>query len=421
MTFVALAAGQVPRLGLNRATIALVGAAILLALGVVTLPDAERTLDLGTLLLLFSMMVINAVLELAGFFTWAGNLIIERASAPFILLVLVVVTSGVLSALFLNDPVCLMLTPLVCGVVIRLKRNPMPYLVALATAANVGSTATVTGNPQNILIGMSSGIPYLQFLARLGPVALVGLGIVIAVVWLMYPQEFRAKAAQREPAPADPPLEVDTIPSIHRDHTHDAVSLGTAASMVYAPVLRKSLVVIAGLLVAFLAGVPVTLAAFLAACALLISRRLKSDKILALVDWPLLLLFCGLFVVTGSLEVTGVSQKLFAAVAGLAESGVGPLSLVTALLSNTISNVPAVLLFRPLIPQFPDPTRAWLTLAAASTLAGNFTLIGSVANLIVAEQAAKFGIRLTFMEYLRCGAIITALTMGVAVIWLSLS
>lgn len=410
-TFVALAAGGVPFFRLNRATIAMLGAAALLALGVVSIAQAERAVDLGTLVLLLSMMVINAVLELGGFFTWAGELIIERAASPLALLILVSLTSGVLSALFLNDPVCLMLTPLVCGVALRLGRNPMPYLIATATAANVGSTATITGNPQNILIGASSGIPYLEFLARLGPIALVGLAIVIGVIWLLYPDEFHPGGARAKPeaAPAAPPRAAG-----------QPLSMATAAGTVYAPVLRKSLLVVAGLLAAFLAGVPVALAAFLAACALLLTRRIKSEKVLLLVDWPLLVLFGGLFVVTGALEVTGVSDRLFGLVSGLADGGVVPLAAVAAVLSNTISNVPAVLLFRPLIPQFADPTSAWLTLAAASTLAGNLTLIGSIANLIVAEQALKFGLRLTFREYLRCGIPITGLTLLVAVAWLSL-
>ncbi|MCS7060279.1 MAG: anion transporter [Anaerolineae bacterium] len=420
-TLIALAAGSVPRLGLNRATMSLVGAGALLALGVISLPEAEKTIDLSTLLLLLSMMIINAVLELAGFFTWAGELIIERANAPTVLLVFVTMTSGVLSALFLNDPVCVMLTPLVCSVVIRLRRDPIPYLIALATAANVGSTATITGNPQNILIGISSGLSYLDFLARLAPVALIGLLIVIAVVWLMYPAEFRGAGRAPETFSSRRVAEMHPPPIAHApgEARREGMTLGEAAGGVYAPVLRKSVVVIVALLVGFIAGAPVALAAFLAACALLVSRRVKSERILVLVDWPLLLLFCGLFVVTGSLEITGVSQKLFDVTAGLAQSGPAALTVVTALLSNLISNVPAVLVFRPLIPQFPDPTQAWLTLAAASTLAGNLTLIGSVANLIVAEQASKFGIRLTFGEYLRCGVPITVMTLAIAVLWLS--
>ncbi len=410
VTFVALAMGEIPRLKLNRATIAMIGAGAVLVFGVLTLSEAERTIDLGTLILLLSMMIINAVLELSGFFTWVGEVVIERANAPTALLILVVVTAGALSMLFLNDPVCVMLTPLVCGVVLRLKRNPMPYLIALACAANVGSVATITGNPQNILIGASSGIGYLYWLSRLGPVAAVGLAVVFAVIWLLYPQEFRG--AQ------DAAHEADQSAIVAPQHEGAPITLAQAEATIYASTLRKSLIVIALMLIAFLAGVNVTVAAFVAACAILISRRFESARILALVDWPLLVMFGGLFVVTGALEVTGVSAQLFELVKPLAFAGVAPLALVTTLLSNLISNVPAVLLFRPLVPQFADPTQAWLTLAAASTLAGNLTLIGSVANLIVAEQALKFGVKLTFMEYLRPGLIITALTLIAAIVLL---
>lgn len=408
ITFIALALGEIPGLKLNRATIAMIGAGAVLVFGVLTLSEAERTIDLGTLILLLSMMIINAVLELSGFFTWVGEVVIERANAPAALLALVVITSGVLSMLFLNDPVCVMLTPLVCGVVLRLKRNPMPYLIALACSANVGSVATITGNPQNILIGASSGIGYLYWLARLGPVAAIGMVIVFAVIWLLYPREFRGQGV----------AQADALAMVAPHHEGAPITLAQAEAMIYASTLRKSLVVIALMLVAFLAGVNVTVAAFIAACVILISRRFESARILALVDWPLLVMFGGLFIVTGALEVTGVSAQLFELVKPLAFAGTAPLALVTTILSNLISNVPAVLLFRPLVPQFADPTQAWLTLAAASTLAGNLTLIGSVANLIVAEQALKFGIKLTFMEYLKPGLIITTLTLIAAIVLL---
>lgn len=409
LTFVALASGEVPRLRLNRATIALVGAAALLVLGVVTLKQAERAIDLSTIFLLLSMMVINAVLELAGFFNWVGQLIIDRASHPMTLLILVVITGGVLSALFINDPVVLMLTPLVCGVTLRLKRPPIPYLVALATASNIGSAATITGNPQNILIGTSSGIGYLPFLARIGPISLIGMLIVIVLVRWIYRRDF-APGATWSISPMTPP-HVGAEP----------MTLTTATQIAYAPVLPKSLIIIAGMLLAFFAGVEVPVAALVAACGMLISRSIKSERVLALIDWPLLVLFLGLFIVTGSLETTGVSAMLFERVAGIAQGGVAPLTVVATVLSNTISNVPAVLLFRPLIPQFADPKQAWLTLAAASTLAGNLTLVGSVANLIVAEQAAKFGLKLSFREFLRAGVPITLLSLLVSVVWLTLN
>ena len=414
LTFVALALGEVPGLRLNRAAIAMIGAGAVLVFGVLTLQEAERTVDLSTLILLFSMMIINAVLELSGFFTWVGEIVIERANAPTMLLVLVVITAGVLSMLFLNDPVCVMLTPLVCGVVLRLRRDPLPYLIALACAANVGSVATITGNPQNILIGASSGIGYLYWLARLGPVAAVGMAIVFAVVWLLYPREFRAGRDAGRDAGRPPAASAMIAPH----HEGAPMTLAQAEATIYASTLRRSLIVIALMLVAFLAGVNVTVASFVAACAILIGRRFESARILALVDWPLLVMFGGLFIVTGALEFTGVSAWLFDLARPLAFAGTAPLAFVTAILSNLISNVPAVLLFRPLVPQFADPTQAWLTLAAASTLAGNLTLIGSVANLIVAEQARKFGVKLTFMEYLKSGSIITILTLIAAVLFL---
>ena len=295
VTFITLAIGAVPMLRLNRAGIAVIGAGALLALNVLTLQQAAQTVDPNTILLLMSMMMINAVLELGGFFNWAGQLVIERAGSPLILLVLVVVMGGLLSALFLNDPVVLMLTPLVCGITLRLRRNPIPYLIALACAANVGSTATITGNPQNILIGASSGIPYLTFLLHLGPIAIVGLGIVVLVIRMLYPTEFRARYFDLTKDEAD-------LPHIGTGKVDAVMSMTTAAGLVYTPVIRKSMIVIALMLIGFFAGMPVPLAAFFAACALLVTRRIKSQKILMLVDWPLLVMFSGLFVVTGTLD-----------------------------------------------------------------------------------------------------------------------
>jgi Na+/H+ antiporter NhaD/arsenite permease-like protein len=409
LTFAALAVGKLPRLQMNRAAIALAGAGLILILNVVSFDDAMRSIDLSTIFLLLSMMVVNAVLELAGFFTWVGELVIERAQSPVALLVLVVLTAGVLSALFINDPVALMLTPLVCGVVMRLKRDPLPYLIALATAANIGSAATITGNPQNILIGTSSGIPFVTFLARIAPVSLVGMVIVVGVVVLLYRREFTR------------PLGVDDPQTPLAEFQPEAPArTGGAAhyERIYIPVLRKSLIVIGLMLAAFLANVNVALAAYLAACALLVTRRIRSEQILALIDWPLLLLFLGLFIVTGSLEHTGASAWLFERVRPLAFGGTAPLTLVMLVLSNLISNVPAVLLFRPLVAQFADPERTWLVLAAASTLAGNLTLIGSVANLIVAEQARKFKIDLSFGAYLRAGVPITLLSLLAVIVLL---
>jgi Na+/H+ antiporter NhaD/arsenite permease-like protein len=393
VTYLGVAIGEFPRLRMNRATIAFVGAVALVVAGILPLNAALESLDVNTLLLLFAMMVINVHMRLAGFFDWVSAHIVAVAASPRALLALIVFASGVLSALFLNDTIVLMFTPLVLDVTVALKRNPIPYLIGLVTAANVGSTATIIGNPQNMLIGMSSHIPFGMFLAALSPVALIGLAIVWGVLLLAYRGEF---TAARLPVPALAPRPLNR------------------------GLLNKTLLLTGAMLAAFLLGAPIPLAALAAAAGLLITRRIDPDKVFTQVDWSLLVFFSGLFVVTGALSYTHGSDVLFALGEPLARAGVAPLSIVTVILSNLVSNVPAVLLFRPLVPHFADPTRVWLTLAMASTLAGNLTLLGSVANLIVAESARARGIKLSFTEYLKAGVPITVLTLTVGIVWLTL-
>ena len=393
LTFIGVAAGSYPGFKMNRATIALVGAVALVALQVMSPAAAMHAIDPNTLLLLFAMMIVSANLRLARFFDWVGQWLADHARAPRILLALIIMAAGLLAALVLNDTVALAFTPLVLDLAERLERDPVPYLMGLAAAANIGSTATITGNPQNILIGQSSGIAYTDFLLRLGPVVLVGLALAWVIIVIVYRAEFG------------------------RPWSAGQAKVG---AQVNAAQLRKCLVLIALMVVAFLAGAPIALAAIIAAAALLVTRRTEPDAVFARVDWPLLVFFTGLFVVTGALDATHLTDGLFAWVAPLAGAGVAPLALVTAVLSNLISNVPAVLLFRSLVPQLADPRRAWLTLAMASTLAGNLTLLGSVANLIVAEIARTHGVKLSFREYLRAGVPITLTTLAVGILWLSL-
>ena len=388
-----VALGRWPVLRMNRATITLVGATALVLIGALTLDEAYAAIDMNTIVLLFAMMIINANLRLAGFFNLVYVKVTRMAHSPRMLLALIIGASGVLSALFLNDTIVLIFTPLVITLAVSRQRNPIPYLIALATAANIGSVATITGNPQNMLIGTSSGIPYLTFTAYLAPVAVIGLFLVWLVLVLLYREEFAAVTL------------VDVPPPRFR---------------IIRPLLRKSLVATGLMLVAFVAGMPVPLAALAAASLLLLTRRLKPERVFREVDWTLLIFFAALFVVTGAIEVSGLSERLFAVLQPIAERGIVPLTAVSIILSNTISNVPAVMLFRPLVPQFSDPFTTWLVLAMATTLAGNLTLLGSVANLIVAETAVALGVRLTFSEYLRAGVPITILTILWGVIWLTL-
>lgn len=393
VTLVGVAIGRYPWLRMNRATIALVGATLLIVTGAISLEQAYAALDLNTLTLLFAMMILNVNLRLAGFFRIVGGRVAQWARSPRQLLALIILLSGVLSAVFLNDTIVLMFTPLVLEIVASLRRNPIPYLIGLVTAANIGSAATITGNPQNMLIGMSSRIPFATFTAYLLPVALAGLALVWLVLVWFYRAEFAATTFP------DPPA---------------------APVRLYRPLLRKSLIATGGMLVAFIAGAPIPLAALAAASLLLLTRRLKPERIFREIDWSLLVFFGGLFIVTGAIETAGLSERLFTVALPLADGGVLSLTAVSVLLSNLVSNVPAVLLFRPVVPQLADPQRAWLTLAMATTLAGNLTLLGSVANLIVAEIARLRGVNLSFMEYLKPGVLITLLTLTVGVVWLSL-
>jgi Na+/H+ antiporter NhaD/arsenite permease-like protein len=393
ITMVGVALGRYPRLRMNRATIALVGATILIVSGALTLPQAYALLDLDTLVLLLAMMIINANLRLAGFFGLIGQRFVGLARSPRQLLAWIMIAAGVLSALFLNDTIVLMFTPLVLDIVLALKRNPIPYLIGLATAANIGSTATITGNPQNMLIGIASGIPFVTFTAYLLPVAALGLGLAWLIIMLVYRAEFNTEALLSPPQ---------------------------MSTRTYRPLLKKSMIAVGLMLIAFVIGTPIPLAALAAAAILLVTRRLKPERVFREIDWSLLVFFAGLFVVTGALETLGYSDALFARLQPIAQSSIAALTIISLILSNLISNVPAVLLFRPIVPHFPNPQQTWLVLAMATTLAGNFTLLGSVANLIVAEIARRHGVTLSFSAYLKAGIPITLITLVVGAVWLSL-
>jgi Na+/H+ antiporter NhaD/arsenite permease-like protein len=395
LTFIGIAVGRYPIIKSNRTTIALMGVALLLAAGQVVFKDLPKYMDFDTLILLFSMMIINANLKLAGFFDLVGHRIVHWVRSPRAFLALEILVVGILSALFLNDTICLMFAPLIISLTQKLERNPLPYLIALATAANVGSVATLTGNPQNMIVGTASGIPYLTFTLALAPVALLGLGVIwLVMVWL-YPYELARG---------------DSFPTFVDEG--ETLSRG---------LLVKTLVVIAGLMVAFVAGAPIALAAFIAANVLLITRRHQPQTVFAEFDWSLLIFFGALFVVSGSLETSGVTHTWIDLNALAQRANIWNLTVITSVLSNLISNVPAVLLLRPVVAHMANARLGWLTIAASSTLAGNLTLLGSVANLIVAETANRWRIDLNFWEYTKAGSIITMVTLAIAVGWLYLA
>ncbi|MBF2004655.1 MAG: anion transporter [Chlorogloeopsis fritschii C42_A2020_084] len=384
LTYLGLALGYVPGFRMNRATIALVGSSCLITLGVLSLQQAWDAIDSTTIVFLLSMMVINANLSYAGFFPQVLSLLLRFTRSPLGILIALTFGSGILSAFFLNDTLVLIFTPFTISLTQALRLNPIPYLLAMAGATNIGSVATLSGNPQNILIGSFSGIGFLDFMRALAPVAVTGLAIQVILLCLLYPNV---------------------------RSTVSCTQLSIRKHRIFKPLFHKTLIITSGLLIAFVAGLPVAESALVAASLLLITRRVKPQRILKKVDWNLLVMFSGLFILSRVTQQLNLLKPFTYAV----NSSAGLLG-VTAILSNMISNVPAVLLLQSLIPR--DDTQSWLLLAAGSTLAGNLTLFGSVANLIVVEAAAELGYQLTFVEHLRFGVPITLLTLLLVFLWI---
>src|SRR5580692_4373207 len=391
MTYLVVAIGRLPGFRLDRAGAALVGASLMVAVGALPLEEAPKAIDFDTIILLLGVMIVVANLRLSGFFRLVSSWVVTRARYPIVLLTSIVLVSGVFSAFLVNDTVCLVLTPLVLDLVSRLRRNPVPYLLAVAMASNIGSTATITGNPQNIMIGSFSQIPYAEFSAALSPIAAVGLSLTLLLIVLLFPGEFWT----RERSHAQPLAK----------HVHPAL-------------LIKSVGITAVMVAACFAGQPPAKAALISGALLLLTRRVKSEKVYNRIDWTLLLMFMGLFIVVAGFEKAVLTPEVIHAVGGLHLDRLPALSLVTAVLSNLVSNVPAVLVLKPFVASLADPERAWLTVAMSSTLAGNLTLVGSIANLIVARSAQTRGTEIGFWEYAKVGAPLTALTILFGVLWL---
>src|SRR5579872_2948117 len=311
-SYLALAIGKVPGLSIDRAGIALVGACLMVASGVITLDDAYHAVDIGTITLLLGMMIVVANLRISGFFALVNAWVARHMHHPLPLLAAIVAVSGVFSAFLVNDAICLVLAPLVVELTAGLKRNPVPYLLAVAMASNVGSAATITGNPQNMMIGSFSGISYTQFAAALAPVALICLVLVFVLMAWLHRTDLRGGAIR---------------PHVSRVRFNKTL-------------VMRSLIATAAVVALFFAGLPPAKAAIIVGALLLLTRRVKSARVYAEIDWSLLLMFAGLFIIVAGAERELPTPQLVAAQL----TSIPVLSAVTAILSNLVSNVPAVLL-----------------------------------------------------------------------------
>ncbi len=389
VTYALIAVQQFPGLKLNRPAASLLGAVAMVVLGGLPLRDAYAAIDLDVLVFLLGVLLVTAYLELGGFFEWAAERVVERVQSPRALLAAVVWISGLLSAFFINDTICLVLTPLVLAMLRPMGLRPLPFLLAIAMASNVGSAMAITGNPQNMLIGLTSGVGYTRFLAGLAPAALGGLAIVYACIAWFCRADLRA-----------PLLTGTPMPAVAFDR----------------PLVIKALAVFGGALAGWLAGLSMPLVAIAAGAVMVAIAGRDAEPAFAKVEWSLLLFFAALFVVMRGVRdlplVVALTGSAAARLQGTGWHDAGVVSAAMLVLSNLVSNVPAVILWLPVVPTLPHAAFVWRVMAMSATFAGNLTLLGSMANLIVAERARGRGATLGFAAYLRVGVPVTVLTIG---------
>ncbi len=391
-TYLGMALGGIPGLKVDRTGMALMAVVALLASGALAVPQLGRAIDLPTLLLLFALMIVSAQFAAAGFYDWVAARLAGAGGPPGRLLLLVVVVAGGLSAILANDIIAFAIAPVLAEGTRRRGLDPRPFLIALAAACNAGSAMTVIGNPQNILIGQVGGLDFWRFTAACGPPALLSLALVYGVVRWQWRHALVMPAPEPVPAPAKPPNVWQTA---------------------------KGVVALLGLAALFATPLPRDIGALVIAAVLLASRRMASRDMIGAVDWHLLLLIACLFIVTQSFAAVGLATD---GLAWLLERQLLPdnLAVMTpllVLLSNSIGNVPAVILMLSVWPH--PPAGAFYGMALLSTLAGNLLIVGSLANIIVVERAATVGVRLGFVEHARSGIPITLASMAVAAGWLA--
>ncbi|MGC7870635.1 anion transporter [Desulfosporosinus sp. SYSU MS00001] len=391
ISMLVFALGKSPLFRVDRAGIAIIGAALTVGTGVMSFDQAVQAVDYRTIVLLFSMMIITSYLNMSGFFQLAGNQFLNRLHSKNQLMFMIILITGILSAFFINDIICLILTPIVIMITKQAKLNPTPYLLGVATASNIGSAATLIGNPQNILIGSLSHINFGWYMALAIPLTLLGLGLIYVMLRWMYKGELSGHLPEVQPMMGG----------------------------VHGYLVKKGLVVVFLVLLGFLMGFDPAVVASLGAAYLLITRRIKPNKIYIGIDFNLLVIFIGLFVIIGGIEHSGLLMLLIHMPWMKSIQSLWVFSMLTVILSNIISNVPAVMLLKYLVPLHMGHIW-WASLAIFSTFAGNLTLTGSIANLIVAELAKKENVEINFMTYLKIGLPLTVIMVSAALAYFTI-
>lgn len=390
-TYFSISLQRFPMIKIDRPSGIIAGCTLLALSGSITLEDAYGFIDLDVISFLTGMMIMTSYLEISGFFHLAAEKLIKSAVTKRQLLMVVIAGTAILSALFVNDTICILFTPILIAAAKSLKINPVPYLLAVAFSSNVGSALTVTGNPQNIYIGVMSNISYVTFIKYAFFPVLLSLFVIYAVIVLIYQGEMNSPFSKER---AEVYSDCDKV------------------------LMLKTLSALVITLILFAAKMSYPLAALTGATFVILFARVSPQKALSRVDWQLLVFFAGLFIIMGAFSQTELMKNLIKSLSPLfsegnfsAIAGVGTASVI---LSNAVSNVPAVIAIYPIVEHMNMPQAFTVYLGLISTFAGNLTIMASVANLIVAGKAQEQGIIITFAEYLKPGVIITALSCAIA-------
>ena len=401
-TYVLISMRNLGRFPLDRPAVALLGGALMLVAGILTPAQAMTSINLDVILLLVGMMILVSGLDVCGFFDLVSTWIASKAKSQATFLAGLMVAAAFLSALVLNDAIALLMAPIVIRSARSLRVRPVPYLVALAIAANIGSVATEIGNPQNAYIAIASGIPFLTFTAALLPVMLACLAVSIGLVWLVFRKDLSAPLSR-----------VADLPPIRLQRNGLAVTLGVGLGVVVGFFLSTPpwlpLIAIAGgaFVLFFLPFVSTT----------------SARVLVAKVDWTIVLFFVGLFVLLEGVQVSGLSagiQSGFTTAFGGQSGGLAWLTGLSAVLSNLISNVPAVLLLAQVVQGAGGSRLLWLALASSSTLAGNATILGAACNVIVVQIASREGVEVSMKEFMKAGLPVTLATLALSTVMLFL-
>lgn len=390
VTYIGVALGGIPGLALDRTGVALLGAIAMVVARVLSTSEAIASIDAPTILLLYGLMVLSAQLHLSGFYGWTALRVTHLMRRPRLLLLALMAATAGLSALLTNDIICMAFTPVICAALLPARLDPLPHLVGLAVAANIGSTATLVGNPQNMLLGQMGRLSFVRFSAWALVPTLLALLAAYGLLLLVYRRRFIVGAIA---VPAlTPVVAASGIAGVNLDR-HQAA---------------KGVTVMLAAMVLFLTPLPRELSAMVLAGLLLLSRHMRTRALLGLVDWHLLTLFAGLFVVVRGIEVIGLPANLIEVLTsrGFDLHSPGNLIIISTVLSNLVSNVPATMLLVKLLPA--AQSVSWYVTAMATTFAGNLLTIGSIANLIVIERAREYGVSITFREHAKAGIPVTA-------------